>query len=315
MQSTPASSLLVSLAVLASLGGCGFLDPDGSGGGTGGLTSFTEGFAFVRKDDRNVYVTDKADGFQEVMQVTSSGGNKHPCLSRDGKQVLFVHATSNGSELQLATLGSSAAPSVVLASDTARRNFRNPVFSPDGTVIVFAYDKGAASYLGKVSPSGVGFEELGSGTLSYSSPSFYPDGKAVLAAAGNPSSGYTQLERVDLASGAGTNVTSSLGDAASIVNRAVLSKDGTRVAFDGRLSSGASRIFVFELSSKSTRQLTDYPGDPNAVDSFPTWVGAAEVAFSNDLGGSDQVYSISATASNGSGKLKRASAIEPWYGP
>ncbi len=303
----------VAAAALLSAG-CGVLDVDGSGGGAGGLTSFVEGYAFIRKDDRNLYVTDKADGFQDVMQVTTSGNNKHPALSPNGKQVVFVHATPTASELQLATLGSTSEPAVVLASDATRRNFRNPVFSPDGTSLVFAYDKGASSYLGKVSPSGTGFQELGNGAPSYSAPSYFPDGRSVLAIAGSSASGYAQLERVTLADGKAVTVASSLGDATSIANRAVVSPDGTKVAFDGRLASGATRIFVLDLATKAVHQVTDYPGDPNALDSFPTWVGNSEVAFSNDLGGADQVYAISATAMNGSGKLKRASAIEPWYG-
>ncbi|MGQ0507500.1 MAG: TolB family protein [Myxococcaceae bacterium] len=303
--------LLTAITVVAVMG-CDFIDVTGSGGGTGELSSFNQGFIFVRAEDRNLFATDKADSFQSVLQVTTNGANRQPSLSHDGRRVVFVHSTMSGTELQVATLGSEAEPSVVFASDSTRRNFRYPVFSPNDALIVFAYDEGAASYLGKITSAGANFVRLGNGVVSLTSASFYPDGVNVLAAAGGFGMGSNQLVKVNINSNTSSNVTSSLGAALSIANRAVLSPNGQLIAFDGRINSNATRLFVYD---GTTAQLTNYPGDPDALDSFPTWIGNGEVGFTNNIGGADQVYSVSAAAMQTTGKLVRPSAIEPWYGP
>lgn len=293
--------------------GCEPLD-DGAGGGVGNFP-FERGFVFVRAD-RNLYAVNDADP-SEVGQLTDTGGNAHPSLSRDGRRVVFVHSASGVTELQFVA-SSGGTPTPVLTSDATRTRFRHPVWSPDGQRIVFTYDAGGSSYLGVVNTDGTGFRELVGGTLSYGSASFYPDGVSVLAAAGNSPSQLTLLERVNIESRQATSVSNTLGNEASaIANRVVVSPDGTDAAFDAALGSGATRVFVMDLqsSARTVRRLTDYPGEPNASDGYPTWRGGAELAFQSDTGGNDNVYVLPAASQGQSGGLTVPSALEPWYGP
>jgi TolB protein len=309
---------LLLLGVMSS--GCELLagGGGGTGGGTGGgggtMVTFTKGYVYVRKDDRNVYLVNETD-LQTTSRLTTSGGTRHPSLSSDGKRVVFARQTGSDTEIAIVpTAGGNN--TIVLSSSATVKNLRNPIFSRDMTQIFFAYDVGASSALGVVNLDGTGFKSLAGGSFSYASPSLFADGATMLAAAGSSSSSLLQLERVDAASGMATNVASTLGlEAQVIVNRVVVSPDGTRAAFDGRVSSGSSRIFVMNLSSKAVTKLTDYPADPNANDTFPTWVGNDKVGFSSDVGGNDQVYVLPATAMNTSGGLTLPSAVEPWYGP
>ncbi len=304
---------LFAVALAAPQFGC-TLDLGGGGGG-GGTVDFREGYAFIRKDDRKVYVADRFD-FSQVARLSTAGNARHPSLSKDGRQVVFVRAFAGDTELLTVPTTGDIAPTRLLASSATQKNLRTPVFSPDGTRIVFAFDDGVTSFLGVVNTDGSGFATVaGSATLSYAAPSFYADGSAVLAVAGSPVTGYTQLEKVVLATGAPTNVANNLGDAQAVVNRAVLSPDGTRAAFDGRTSTAANRIFVVDLATRLVTQLTDYPSDPSANDSFPCWLGNTQVTFSSDSGGNDAVYALQASAQMTSGGLQMASAIEPWYGP
>ena len=304
---------LVAVVLAAAMIDC-TLD-DGGGGGGGGTVAFSQGYAFIRKDDHNVYVADKVD-FTQVARLTTGGNARHPSLSKDGRRVVYVRAFAGDTEILTVATTGGIPPASVKRSDATTRNFRNPVFSPDGNSIVFAYDDGAASALGIVSSDGSGFSKLaGTAALQYAAPSFYPDGQSVLAIAGGTGS-YTQLEKVNIATRTTSNITNNLGpDATFIVNRAVVSPDGTRAAFDGRLSGAGSRIFVITLATKQVTQLTDYPSEPAANDSFPTWVGVDKVGFSSDSGGNDSVYALPATSTKTSGGLQMASAIEPWYGP
>ncbi len=302
------------LAALVSLGlGCE-LPEDGGGGGIG-VSNFRQGFVFVRSDDRNIYASDRSTGYTDVGRLTSNGDNKHPALSPNGAQVVFVHQAASGSELLVVPL-SGGEPRVLLAQDATTGRFAHPTFSPDGEQVAFTFERGGGSVLAVINADGSGFQALSSGALSYASASWYPDGRSVLVAAGNLGSGFSQLERVNVTTGASENLLNGLGNEATrIRNRVVLSKDGSRAAFDGELSSGVTRIFVVNLSTRAVTQVTDYPADPNANDSFPSWTSASELAFSSDTGGNDQVYTVSATAVKQGGSLRLPSAIEPWFGP
>lgn len=280
------------------------------------MGAFTKGYVYVRKDDRNVYIADERN-LQQTSRLTTSGFTRHPSLSSDGKRVVFVR--QDGADTELATVATSGgASTAVLRSSTMVKNLRNPVFSKDITKIFFAYDIGSASALGVVNLDGSGFKSVAGGpTFSYASPSLYADGLSVLVGGGNSASSLTQLEKIDAASGAPQNVTNTLGtiEGQAVVNRVVLSPDGTRAVYDGRVASQSSRIFVINLTTRAVTKLTDYPADPNANDSFPTWVGNDKIAFSSDTGGNDQVYVLPATAMGTSGGLTLPSAVEPWFGP
>jgi len=307
--------------VVILLSGCELLagGGGGSGGGGGGnnTLSFARGYVFVRKDDRNVYLADEKD-LQVTARLTAGGGARHPSISSDAKRVVFARQTGADTELAtVATTGGST--TAVLTSGPDVKNLRNPIFSKDMTKIFFVYDTGTSSKLGEINVDGTGFRSLAGGsTFSYGSPSLYSDGRSMLAGGGNSSSALSQLERIDAATGMPTPVTNTLGlnfEGQQIANRVVVSPDGTKAAYDGRLTAGSTRIFVVNLTTQAVTRLTDYPADPNANDSFPTWVGNDKIGFSSDIGGNDQVYVLPATSTNTSGGLTLPSAVEPWYGP
>ncbi len=309
--------LKVTLLFSPMLLACPELDPGGGGGIPDGGTGidFSKGWVYVRKDDlRKVYIADSRD-VSRTAPLSSHADARHPSLSADGRKVVYVRSVGSDTELWVIS-SSGGTPTRILSSDAAKRNLRTPVFSPDGKKIAFAYDEGAGSSIGVVNDDGSGFQRLaGGGALSYGSPSFYADGTAVLAAAGSSASGFNQIHKVPL-SGSPQPITNDLGNEAMvIVNRVVLSPSGTRAAFDGRLSSNAVRIFVVDLTSKQVHRVTDYPGDPNAQDGFPAWVGPDSVGFSSNTGNADQVYVLPASAQKTSGGLTLLGAVEPWFGP
>jgi TolB protein len=301
-------------AVVWVVTGCVPADDAGGGGGVG---SFSRGFVFV-KSDRNVYLADSSNYRATPIQLTTDGSNRHPSLSRDGRQVVYVHA---GNELDIVRAASGVSPTPIYSATGGRTNFKTPVFSSDQTFVVFAYDLAGTSYVGRVNVDGSGFTDLTSPPLFYGSPSFYPTGSSVLAVAGQSSSEFRQLVRVDVLNRTTTAVAGNLGSrACAVANRAVISPDGSRVAFDGRLFLGgfcgsATRIFVMNVASGNVTQLTDYPADPGANDGFPTWVGNDQIGFSSNAGGADQIYVLQASASMSSGRLQVPSGTEPYYGP
>lgn len=319
---------LIGLAVAAGLGltACEPID-DGGGGTAGGV--FNSGFVFVR-NDRNVYVVDDQGDPNSPTALTTDGRAQQPSVSRNGRAIVFVRRpAAGGAEITtVPTVANSQASTVFSTTDVACSrctSFRSPVFDPSGNFIVFVIERGsgANTSLGRVNVDGSGFQELTPNPgLSYGAPSFYPDGRAVLTPAGSSLTQLNQLARVPTdGSGPPLFFNSSLGpEALVIVNRAVVSSDGAKVAFDGQVSTGGSRIFVASLSSSgigTPKALTAHTGnDSGARDTFPSWVGTTQVGFLSDAGGSDNIYRISATPTTpGTGTLAVPSALEPSYGP
>ncbi|MBL8939900.1 MAG: PD40 domain-containing protein [Archangium sp.] len=311
--SRPLESGIAVVALCAGLSSCFLVPGGGGGGGTGGgtATSFTSGFATVRKDDRNLFVTDERD-VNSPVQLTSTGGVSMPSFSRDGRQVVFARKLGQDSELALVAV-SGGTPTTVLRSTATQQNFRTPVFSPDGQRIAFAYDENAtSSSVGVVNVDGSNFRKvIGGSALAYASPSWFPDGQSLLVSAGNAGLMQTQVEKVDVTSGTPTPITNTLGlEALSIASRIVVSPDGKRAAFDGRVATGVTRIFVLDLATRMVTRQRD-PSSGAVNDSAPAWLNANVFVFSSDEGGNDQVYRQTVGSSNA--VLAVPLAIEPAY--
>jgi TolB protein len=306
---------LLSGSLCASLFSCDFTG-GGGGGGSGGGTgtfSFTRGYAFALKDTRNLAVADSSD-YQTSQPVTTTGGAHTPALSKDGKYVAFSRGTGATAELDVVAV-TGGTVSTVLAADDLKTNLRTPAFSPDGTHLAFAYDENGSSSVGVVNVDGSGFTKIiGGGALAYASPSYFADGASLLVAAGNAGLSLTQVESVKLGTAVETPVTNTLGNEAQrISGRLLVSPDGANAVFDAQVSSGVTRVYLLNLTTKVVTKLNDYTSDPTANDSFPTWKSASTVAYGSDSGGNDNVYTITIT---GTGRtLELPTAIEPFFGP
>ncbi|MCI0570474.1 MAG: hypothetical protein L0Y66_06970 [Myxococcaceae bacterium] len=301
--------VFVGLSVAAGvLGGCTLcenLDCDPGGGGIGnGDFSFSRGIVFIR--DGDIFAADESD-FTTAEPLTSGGSFQRPGLSPDGRAV--VAATRNGSQLVRVSLAGSA--STLLQEDATFQNLREPVFTPNGQSVVFVFDSGAQSCIGRVAADGSGGAEtlLGcSGAFpSYASPSFDEQGRLLVAAGsfGNLNS----LELWNLTTNSRVRTFSSLGNATRVASRAVLSPDGKLVAFDGVTASGALRLFTVSSSGGTPVQLPIGAGNHT----FPSWKGNTALVFASDEGGGDAAYLVDLSSS--SAELVVPSAEEPTYGP
>ncbi|OJH36660.1 TolB family protein [Cystobacter ferrugineus] len=317
---------ILGLAAMAGLAAaCEPLDIDfGGGGGGGGGGAFSSGFVFVRndKDGRNVYAVDEDGNASFPLRLTTQGGAYEPTVSRSGLLAAFVYRSGSTWEIRtVPTTGTGQASTVVSSTSTSCSgcsNFHYPTISPTGETIVFTLTKNNTSSLAKVNVDGSGFQIILSGTRVYGAASFFPDGRNVLVAAGFTANPLDTLLKVNLSTGVANPITSSLGTtgATSVVSRAVVSPDGSRVAFDGQTTNGP-HIFVGQLDSQSlynVTQLTKHSGDDaGAVDTWPSWRGNTEVTFLSNAGSDNNIYRIS-TATSGAGSLVVPIALEPSYG-
>ena len=299
---------------------------DDGGGGTIGTVLFDQGFAFVREDDRNVFVVDDDGDPNSPQRLTNAGGAYWPSVSRDGRSVVFVQRTGSATSLQ--TVPTSGGPTATLlrSGDAACArgctNFRTPTFSPDGRSVVFVFSPAGSSStsLGRVNTDGSGFQVLTpDSTISYGAPSFLPNGSAVIAPAGSGLRQLNQIARVPLNGGSPTF--NSLGnEALSVENRVAVSPTGSQVAFDGRLSSGSVRIFVAPLGATGVgvgQRVTNLTA-ASVQETWPSWTRSNQVGFlfSDASGGDPGIYrAVVGSGSTSSVSLAVPSAAEPSYGP
>ena len=314
---------ILGLAAVVGLSGCdGFtLDPDGGGGGGAGGT-FSRGFVFVRGENngRNLFAVDDNGDPNSPLRLTTQGNAYYPTVSRNGRSVAFVFRSGSASELRTVPTTGTGQPSTVFSSASTAcsgcSNFRFPTFNPSGSTIVFTLDQGGYAKLARVNADGSSFQLLTNGSsYVYGAASYYPDGQYVLASAGYTTSQLNFLVKVGVATGSIDVVSFNLGNTAQVVaTRPAVSPDGTKVAFDGRTSSG-TQIFVALLGQTLTNvtQLTSHTGESGVQDTWPSWRGNTEVTFLSNAGSASNVYRIS-IATTGAGTLVVPIAQEPSYG-
>ena len=135
-------------------------------------------------------------------------------------------------------------------------------------------------------------------------------GLSLVVPAGTTLGNLTLVEQLNVATGASQVLRASLGnEALSVVNRVVVSPDGSTLAFDGRTGAGTQRIFVGPLSGGAVTQATEHTGaDALANDSHPCFVSPGLLAFSSDAGGASQVYELTLPANRQAGVLAVPSA-------
>jgi TolB protein len=298
----------VAAGLLPSCTLCDNLNCDaGGGGGGGGSGSFERGLVFIRPGMYDVFAAPSPDFTDEAL--TSGGSFRHPTVSPDGSSV--VVASRDGRRLMRLSTSSNVSAATLLDSTSGVSGFRHPAISPDGRYVVFVYDTAGASALGRVNADGTGGEVqlAGGGATFLTSPSFDAQGRLVAAAgtAGN----ISQLVYVNVNNGQLTPIASipSSGVVAQLHERAVVSPDGTRVAFDGLSSSGSVRLYLLQIATGTVSTLSVGPGNQN----WPAWIGNTTLAFTSDSGGESQLYR--APISGGSAELVVPSAIEPTFGP
>lgn len=317
---------IVGLSAVAALAACEPLDDiDLGGGGTGG-GAFSKGFVFVRERDHNLFAVDDTTGNpSSPLQLTTDGKASQPAVSPTGLQVAYISTSGGVTELRVVPTTGTGSSSAVISSTSSEcvgcSGFRFPTFSPSGRTLVFTLNKGGYSQLAQVAPDGTGFKIFSSPSNGaanfYGAASFYPDGASVLAAASNSSArDFDRLVKVSLTDGAASVIATSLGGTAQVVvNRAVVSPDGTKVAFDGRTSNGSS-IFVGNLGAglTSVKAVTSHTGESGGVqDTWPSWLGNTAVGFQSDSGGNDNIYRGN-IAAPGAGTFAVPGAQEPAYG-
>ena len=286
-------------------------DTDGDG-----VPDFRDNCRTASNPLKIAYRSAAADGSAQIFTMNADGTNRtqltnlgddpnSPTVSPDGMKVAFVAGDYDNLDIYVMNIDGSGR--TLLTGSTVGIWDMEPVFSPDGTKIVFSS-----------APSGSGFRELyvmntdgtnrtpltdnqGSNFL----PAFSPDGTKIVF------SSYRNND-VDIyvMSANGTNQTRLTDNPTFSHYSPAFSPDGTKIVY----SAGGSvhyEIFVMNADGSNPINLTNHAGSDASPEFSP---GGSKIAFSSDRGGSRQIYVMDWTGSNQTLLTGAAGGSDPAWG-
>ncbi len=243
-----------------------------------------------------------------LWQVDSDGENATPLGTEaglspawhpTGRYVAFARPSDAGYQIGVRDLQTGT--SRTITRTTSGSNI-TPIFSPDGTTLVYAYGEGDGTDLYAVDAFAGGPPRrisAGRGTDN-ALPSFSPDGRRIAF-----TSGRIRNPEIYISDADGTNVdlltTTGFGDQQYRSNPA-WSPDGRTVAFQSQLD-GRFQIMTISLRDRSVRQ---YTSDSQNED--PHWApDGRHLVFTSRRTGSEQLWVLD-TESNRLRQLTRGAA-------
>ncbi|MBK8137170.1 MAG: PD40 domain-containing protein [Chloroflexi bacterium] len=190
--------------------------------------------------------------------------------SRDGNWEIYLFDVQTGIEVRL-----TAEP----ASDI------NAYWMPDGRSVVFQSDRSDAWQIYRFDLDTAVTTLLSDGTTDDRDPVVSPDGRQIAFR----SSRGADADALYLMNADGSDVRQISEPAERVMNPA-WSPDGSLIAYESNVDSDLD-IYVFELASGLTRQVTD-----NAIaDYAPTWrCGLTSLVFTSDASGDANLFEMSA---------------------
>jgi WD40 repeat protein len=229
--------------------------------------------------------------FEELRIVYSQ-----PAFSPDGRLLAFT-AQRGGKD-------------VLYVLDVARRSVRRryqlpvdgvtgPTWSPDGSRIAFSGTKGGVTDLYVVDTSGTGFRALTHDVLGDIQAQWSPDGRSIaFATERGPGVSLAELHFsklviaiYDLSSG----TIDVIPDQVGLNTNPQWSPDGGSIAYVSD-RTGTANIFLYDLASRSSRQITNVVGMVNGVTEWSpvlSWArGADRLAFSYYENGHYEVWAV-----------------------
>ncbi len=245
--------------------------------------------AFTSDRDGNweVYVVG-ADGKSRPQRVTYNtfAADLDPVWSPDGTSIVYTSARRGNFDLFKTDVTKGPESEVQITNGPA--NELNPFFAPDGKTLVYESQSNGQSEIFSLDLATLQSTKISDGTSSDYNPVFSPDGKFLLwRAYRSDNVGVIYIANAD-------------GSNKKIISNTTLTAYNHSVSPDDKLVSwqsavdGVMTVFIYEIESGKTRQLTDRTGSngKDAASYAPGWTcNTGALVFTSDVNGTTNLYS------------------------
>jgi len=278
---------------------------------------FEKGYVYIHPKERHIYRVDAADT-PTPFALTEAEGVKELNLSRNAEWVVYVArpGAAAGEQLYVASTQNGAQRLLVPSSALPEgSSLGTPTFSPSGRQVAFSYSNGLGFFIGLVNTDGSGLRRVQLAAATPLAPNFKDEQTLwVVSLEG----GHMVLLEINTAMGVELNRRTQVGlPTLSPSSRLTFSPDGECVAWSAAANNAhkSPRIFVWEFSSNTYRQLTEPTGNAAAKDFLPFWKDRTTVLWTREEAGVFRAYSARFNESNTVGTLVLENALNTVYGP
>jgi TolB protein len=209
--------------------------------GAPGIASTKMAFVSTRTGRKEIYTCD-ADG-SNLVQLTHEGNiSVSPCISPDGRSLLYTGYQSGYADVYRVNLASGARSRIIKYPGTNS----GASFSPDGGRIAVTLSKDGNPEIYVTSSGGGSPRRLTRTRGVESSPTWSPNGSEIIYS--SDEGGTPQLYRVSASGGSPARLSTGF----SYNTEPNWSPDGKRVAFNAR-SGGSFNVAILDLAGGSVR--------------------------------------------------------------
>jgi Tol biopolymer transport system component len=242
--------------------------------------------AFIsnRTGTYNVYVVNAdGDGLRQLTRFRS-GDLGRPVLSPDGKSVVFNRSRTADADSDLWIVGSDGRGLRDLTPGPS--DDTSPSWSPDGTKVIFASDRGGAYDIFVMKPNGTGILQLSDRGRGDAEPAFSRDGKRIAFVECDQSFTHCQLWAMNANGGNARRLTRTQVEA----ERPSWSPDGTKLAVTVK-QAGNVDVAVVVVRGGAVQRLTHGDADDFQPSYSPD---GTRIAFGSNRAGPPSLYVMQA---------------------
>jgi len=239
-------------------------------------------FSSNRDGHGEIYVG-TADGSSQLRLTNSKGDNGSPMWSPDGKSIAY-ESTRNGN-LDVFVADATSHQETQLTDDKADDG--NPFWSPDSTKLLFQSHRDGLWQIYELTVSGKTLKRLSDGKSNDVNPQYSPDGKQIVFRS-YPKAGVGNA--VITTANADGSARLAISDSKGVAANPAWSPDNAMIAYQSTLT-GSDEIYVYQLSSKATRQATD----SSTKNTAPTWdCNNQNLVYTSVVNGQPQIFQTAA---------------------